>query len=161
MDSVQLKPASISLTRMRNSVLVYGTICSAIYIAFLLVMKLFGLMHITELRFVNYVILCMVGLYQIKQWIKQTGAYVPFLQVLATVFFTGVWSFILFSVFLFAYTRYDAELADLFVQRTRGVFPVVPSIVILFEGAASSIIVAFINMQYFRRYEEGEKSPRS
>ena len=116
-------------------------------------------MRVTELRFVNYLILCLVCLYQIKHWIKQTGAFVPFLQVLGTVLFTGIWSFILFSVFLFVYTKYDQELSELFVRKTMGTFPAVPSIVILFEGAGASIIVAFINMQYFRRYEEGEKKP--
>ncbi len=161
MNLVETKPANISLSRMRDSVLVFGAISCVLYIAFLFLMKLFGLMHVTELRFVNYVILCFVGLYQIKRWIKQTGAYVPFLQVLGTVLFTGVWSFILFSVFLYIYSKYNLELAELFVNRTMGVFPTVPSIIILFEGAGASIIVAFINMQYFRRYEEGEKSPRS
>jgi len=159
MDSAETKSANISLSQMRNSILIYGTVCCIIYIAFLLLMKLFGLMRVTELRFVNYLILCLVCLYQIKHWIKQTGAFVPFLQVLGTVLFTGIWSFILFSVFLFVYTKYDQELSELFVRKTMGTFPAVPSIVILFEGAGASIIVAFINMQYFRRYEEGEKKP--
>jgi predicted membrane protein len=101
-----------------------------------------------------------MGLYQIKKWIKETGSYVVFLQVLGTVFFTGLWSFILFGFFLYVYTLYDNELAQLFVQKSMGMFPAAPSIIILFEGAGASIIVAFINMQYFRRYEEGEKSPR-
>jgi hypothetical protein len=160
MESAEIKSANISLSKMRNSVLLYGIVCCVVYIVFLLLMKLLGLMHITELRFVNYLILCFISLYQVKRWIKQTGAYVPFLQVLGTVLLTGMWSFILFSAFLFLYTRYDIELAELFVQKTKGVFPAMPSIVILFEGGGASIIIAFINMQYFRRYEEGEQSPR-
>jgi hypothetical protein len=159
MGTIDIKRDTISLSKMRNAALLYGTICCGLYISFLFLMKMMGLIMVTELRFVNYLILCLVGMYQISHWIKQTGAPVPFLQVLISVLCTGVWSFMLFSLFLYIYNRYDLEFAELFVKETRGVFPAMPSIVILFEGSAMSIIAAFINMQYFRRYEEGEKAP--
>jgi len=159
MDTIKISPDEVSLSRMRTSVLVYGTVCCALYIVFLLVMKIFGFMQVTELRMVNYVILCLVSFYQIKRMIKQSHTYVPFLGVYGTVLFTGTWSFFLFSVFLLVYSRFNIELSDLFMKATHGYFSVMPSIVIFFEGTAASIIVALINMQYFRRYEEGEKKP--
>ncbi len=155
----QIKSANVSITKMRNSILLNGAICCLLYIAFFFLMKLVGLVHVTELRFVNYLILFFVCFKLIKGWIKETGSYVMFLQVLGTSLFTGVWSFILFSSFLYIYSQFNKELAELFVQRSMGMFSTAPSIIILFEGAAASIIVAFINMQYFRRYEEGEKRP--
>jgi hypothetical protein len=124
-------------------------------------MKIVGLLHVTELRMVNYVILCLVCLFEIRRWIKLRHNFVPFLQVFGTAFFTGLWSFLLFSAFCYVYSYYDAELRQLFFENTYGVFPNVPSIVLFFEGSAASIIVAFINMQYFRRYEEGEKNPKN
>jgi hypothetical protein len=158
METVKLSH-ELPMAKIRKTVLVYGSVCAVFYIAFMLIMKLVGLLHITELRMVNYVILCLVCLFEIRQWIKQRHTYVPFLQVFGTAFFTGLWSFLLFSAFCYVYSRYDAELRQLFFENTYGVFPNVPSIVLFFEGSAASIIVAFINMQYFRRYEEGEKSP--
>jgi hypothetical protein len=153
-----LHAAKISLTKMRNSILLYGFISALLYIVFLLTMKTLNLIHITELRLFNYVILCLVCMYQIKHWIIKTGAYIPFLQVFTTTFFTGIVSFILFSSFLYAYTMIDAELNQLFIENAKDVFSLFPTLVILFEGSAVSIIVALINLQYFRRYEEGEKS---
>jgi hypothetical protein len=157
MDTIKISSDEVSLSRMRTSVLVYGTVCCALYIVFLLLMKMAGLMHVTELRMVNYVILCLVGFYQIRKMVKQSHSYVPFLGVFATVLFTGLWSFFLFSVFLYAYTRFDIALSELFVKSTHGYFPQMPSVIIFFEGTAASIIVGFINMQYFRRFEEGEE----
>jgi hypothetical protein len=155
-----LHAAKISLTKMRNSIINFSLTLCILYIGFLLLMKLFGLMHVTELRMFNYVILCLVCIYQIKRWVHKTGAFVPFLQVFFTTLFTGVCSFLLFSAFLFVYTRFDVELNELFVQNTPVTFRLLPTAIILFEGSAASIIVALINLQYFRRYEEGEVSPK-
>src|SRR5688572_20244900 len=104
-----LTAAKISLTKMRNSILGYGLIACFLYVVFLLLMKIFNLLHITELRMINYVILCFVCLYQIKKWVSETESFVPFLQVFCTAFFTGVCSFIFFSLFLFIYTRFDIQ----------------------------------------------------
>ncbi|HXB41860.1 MAG TPA: hypothetical protein VNZ49_15065 [Bacteroidia bacterium] len=136
-----------------------GILCCVMYIVFLLLMQAFNLLHITQLRVVNYIILWLVCIYQVKKWITKNGTYVPFLQVLGATFFTGIWSFLLFSIFLFFYTRYNTYLAELFIKHTEGFTGDIPSVVILFEGSGVSIIVAFINMQYFRRYEEGETFP--
>ena len=153
-----LHAAKISLTKMRNSIFLHGLIACLLYIGYLLTMKTLNLMHITELRLFNYVILCLVCMYQIKKWVIKTGAYVPFLHVFTTAFFTSMLSFILFSAFLYIYTMVDAELNQLFIENAKDIFSFFPTLVILFEGSAISIIVALINLQYFRRYEEGEKA---
>lgn len=154
-----LHEAKIPFTKVRNSIALYGTISCVLYIAFLLLMKMLNLMHITELRMVNYVILCLVCLFQIKRWINKTGSYVPFLQVYLTALSTGIFSFALFSIFLFLYSRYDIELNELFIKNSGETLRTFPTIVVFFEGSAISIIVAFINLQYFRRFEEGEAEP--
>lgn len=151
-----LHAAKISLTEMRNSILGYGLITSILYIAFMLSMKMLNLLHLTELRFINYAILCLVCMYQIKHWINKTGAFVPFLQVFFTALFTGIVSSAFFSIFLFIYARFDSDMSELFIQHTRGMFGHWAAMIILFEGTAVSIIIALINVQYFRRFEEGE-----
>jgi len=155
-----LHAAKISLTKMRNSILGYGAVSCAFYIVFLLLMKALNLLHVTELRMVNYVILCLVCIYQIKRWVYKTGAYVPFLQVFFTALFTGIASFIFFSIFLYVYARFDTAFNEMFVRNIPESLRFFPSIVIVSEGSAMSIIVAFINLQYFRRYEEGDVSPK-
>ncbi|MGZ3862304.1 MAG: hypothetical protein ACXVPN_16775 [Bacteroidia bacterium] len=122
-------------------------------------MKQLNLLHVTELRGVNYLILFAACMIQIRHWMKKHGTYVPFLQVLSSSLFTGIWSFALYCIFLSIYTRYNTYLAGLFVEHARGFTGDFPSVIVLFEGAGISIIIAFINMQYFRRYEEGEVTP--
>jgi hypothetical protein len=160
MESIKMTSPELPMRKIVRSVLVYGGISCVFYIAFMLLMKLVGLLVVTELRMVNYVILCLVCMYEIRQWIKNRETYVPFLQVFATAFFTGLWSFFLFSVFLFVYSKFDTQLNELFAQQPVQMFENFPSILIFFEGSAVSIITALINLQYFRRFEEGEESPK-
>jgi hypothetical protein len=152
-----LEPATISTAKMVKSILFFGTICCILYVLFLSFMKSISLMQVTGFRLINYVMLCMVCLYQINRWINESRSYVPFLQVFFTAFFTGVWSFILFTLFLFIYGRFNVHITELFVKNVSGVFISVPFIVILLEGIAASVIVALINMQYFLKYEKGKR----
>lgn len=161
MESIKMRSHELPMNRIIRSVLVHGSICCALYIVFMLIMKVSGLLAVTELRFVNYVILCLVCLFEIRQMIKRRETYIPFLQVFSTAFFTGLVSFFLFSVFLFVYAKFDQELNFLFRNQDVPVFTNFPSIFIFFEGSAASIITAFINMQYFRRFEEGYQSAKN
>ena len=137
----------------------WGALCCLIYIVILFVMKVAGLLEITGLRVVNYLALFAVCFLGIKGWVNKTEHFVPFLTVFLTAFLTGIFSFVLFSIFLMVYARFDTNLMDLFNQHAPDALRSVPSAIILFEGSAVSIIIAFINMQYFRRFEEGEVSP--
>jgi hypothetical protein len=154
-----IEAAKISLTKMRNSILTHGALACVIYIAFFMLMKLLNLINVIELRWVNYVLLCLVCIYQIRKWVRKTGNYVPFLTVFFTSFFTGIFSFILFGVFLEIFLRLDAEFYNIVMENTPGSLRALPSATVLFEGSAVSIIVAFICLQYFRRYEE-EVTPK-
>ncbi len=156
-----IQPAKISTSKMLNSILLYGTLCCLFYILFLMLMKSISLMQVTGFRLINYVMLCIVCLYQINQWINQTGSYVPFLKVFFTAFFTGVWSFIVFTFFLFIYGEFNTHLTELFVRNVSGVFTSVPFIVILLEGIGVSVIIALINVQYFLKYEKGRASDKN
>ena len=153
------KPGRIPSSQVRMSIFMYGIACCIMYIGFLLLMKAFHLMEVTQLRAVNYVILFFACMHQIKRLINKNGTYVPFLQVFGASFFTGIWSFVLFTIFLHIYSGYDAQLAELFIKHAAPYSENIPAVVVAFEGSAISIIVAFINMQYFRRYEEGEATP--
>ncbi|MGZ3866310.1 MAG: hypothetical protein ACXVOH_07130 [Bacteroidia bacterium] len=153
------RPGSIPVKERRKSIFFTGLTCCLLYIVFLLSMQQLNLLHVTELRAVNYLILFVACIMQIRHWMKKYATYVPFLQVLSSSLFTGIWSFALYCIFLSIYTRYNTYLGGLFVEHSRGFTGDFPSVIVLFEGAGVSIIIAFINMQYFRRYEEGEVSP--
>jgi hypothetical protein len=151
-----LEQAITPITKVRNSILRFGIICSVLYIVFFLLMSAFGLAHITAFRIVNYVFLWAVCFYGIKKWMSKSGAFVPFLTVFGITFFTGMLSFLLFSIFLFLYSRFDSSFTRLVSVNVPTFLREYPSVLVFCEGAAISIIIGFINMQYFRRYEEGE-----
>lgn len=155
------KPARISDSKIRTGIFVVGTICGLSYIAFFLLMSALGLMHVTELRIFNYVVLVGATFLMIRKWITESRHYVPFLKVVSVSFFTGLWSFILMAAFLYFYSLYDRELYDLFMLKTAGTFNSWPQFVVLFEGAGVSIVTAFFMMQYFRRYEDGNPYPEN
>lgn len=89
--------ATISAITLRNTILKYGSICCVFYIAFLLLMKVFGLLHVTELRMVNYLIFATVGFYEISHLIKRQHAYLSFLNVLITDFLPDYFPFYCFQ----------------------------------------------------------------
>jgi hypothetical protein len=151
-----IERARTPIAKVRNSILRFGVICSVFYIIYFLLMRAFGLTHITALRAVNYLVLFAVCFYGIKKWVSKTKAYVPFLTVFGITFFSGLFSFLLFSIFLFFYMRFDTSFNEVVSEYVPSIFRDYPSVLVFFEGSAISIIVGFINMQYFRRYEEGE-----
>jgi hypothetical protein len=154
-----LEPAKIPITKVRNSIIAWAAISCGFYILFLLLMQALSLVEVTGLRVVNYLFLFAVCFVGIKRWVTRSEHFVPFLTVFTTALFTGVLSFVFFCIFLFVYSGFSPGLSELFNEHAPDSLRAIPSVIILFEGTAVSIIVAFINMQYFRRYEEGEVSP--
>lgn len=149
------KPAYIPDMKIRRGIFVVGSLCGLSYIGFFLLMSAFGLMHVTELRAFNYLVLLGASFLMLRKWIRDSHHYVPFLKVFSTTFFTGMWSFIILSAFLIIYSQYNTELHDLFILKTQGTFTTFPQFVVLFEGAGASMVAALLMMQYFRRYEDG------
>ena len=119
MEEIHNIEAKVSTLQLRNIIFKFGFISCSLYIAFLLLMKMCGFMQITELRTVNYLILGAVGFYEIGQVVKREHGYISFLTVLSTVFFTGLFSFFLFSIFTFMYSKIDVEMADLLLKSTQ------------------------------------------
>src|SRR5580693_9749395 len=109
-----IKAARISFSKMKKNIFIFGVINCIVYIVLIMLFRFFNLLHIGGLSMIDYVTLCLISLYQIHRWIKQTGGYVPFLQVLCTIFFTGLLSFILLGGFIFAYSLVDPYLAELY-----------------------------------------------
>jgi hypothetical protein len=149
----------ISRSKVRSSILSHGIFLAAFYIVFFLIMKFFNLVYITELRVVNYIVLFLTAFYQLKKLVDKGKNYVPYLRGFGAIFFTGILSSLLFSIFLFVYGKFDPDI-DKFFWENIPLGPVyslpIPYITIFFEGSAISIIAALTVMQYFRKYEEGE-----
>lgn len=147
-------------SKIKSSVFLYGTVLAVVFTMYFIFMGAAGLVHITELRLLNYVILFFVCFYQLKKLFNNGKNNVSYLQGFGTVFFTGIWSYLLFAVFLYFYVEMmDDRLQELFWESIPIEFSYFlpwPYITIFFEGSAVSIIMALMLMQYYRKYEEGE-----
>lgn len=146
-----LRAAKITSTRARNNILFFSVLNCLCYIAFMMVVKYTGLLHITGLRAVNYVILAILSLLQIRRLIRRFHGYIPFLEALTITFITGTLSFFLFSLFIFGYSFVDPYLNSLFIMDIGDMSRLIPPLLVFFEGSGISIIIGLITMEYAAR----------
>ena len=151
-----LHEAKISITKMRNNIIAFGIINCIIYVILVLLFKYLNLLHISGLRMLNFFPLAFVSMYQVHYLVKNNNGYIPFLQVFTNTFFTGTFSFLLFSVFLFFYTWFDPYMEPLYFDVAQGSNRFIPAFLLFAEGSGGSIIVAMVIMKYANRYADSE-----
>jgi len=151
------EPANVSLYALVPNILLFAFIACMEYIVLLIIMQQLGLVQIVELRMINYVLLSLTTIYQVKHLMKRYGRYFRFLQVLMISMVTGSVSFALFSLYLFAYSYFDKEFFDMLQKHSPGAIRSIPALIVLFEGIGVSVIIGFINMQYFLRFETPDR----
>ena len=151
-----LKAAKISATTMQRSIFTFAVINCAFYILFALSFKFLNMLHIWGLNMINFFALGVISIFQVHNWIRKTGGYVPFLQAFFTVLFTGSVSFILFAFFILIYSLSDPYFAKLFITHTENTGRLIAPIVVFFEGTGGSIIIGLIASFYAARYEDQE-----
>jgi hypothetical protein len=106
---------------------------------------------------INYLVLGLFSIYQVRRLIHQMGYCIPFLQVFFLVFFTGALSFFMLGAFLFIYSFSDPMLNPFYATHYSGI-RLVPSLFIFFEGTGASVIIGLITSLYATQFESGEKT---
>ena len=151
-----LKVVKASFLKIRKNIFFFGLINCAAYM--ILSFKLFNMRQMSGMSILlNNVILCCISFYQIKRWVEKTGTALSFLRAFSLVAFTGIWSFLLFGIFLIVYSNIDPVFIQLYITNTYETIRFTPIILIVFEGAAGSVIVGLIAMMYSDRYADNEK----
>lgn len=151
-----LNSTIISISQMRREIFTYAIINCLVYILLLMLFKYLGLLHIYGLRMVNYLVLGVLSIVQVRRLIIQHAACVPFLQTFFMVLLTGAFSFFLLGIFLLAYSFTDPYLNPLYATHYSGI-RLVPSLFVFFEGTGASTIIGLITMLYSTQFESGEK----
>jgi len=151
-----LKAARITIFKARKTIISFALLNVAFFIAFMMLVKYTGLLHVTGLRTVNYLFLTVFSILHIRRLMKLFKGYIPFLQVLTITFFTGTVSFFLFSIFIFGYSFFDPYLNSLFIMDTEGMPRIAPPMLVFFEGSGVSIIVGLITMIYSEKFSDKE-----
>lgn len=147
---------------MKNSsfILKYAALMYAGIAGFFLIMMLFDLEHVTGLRYFNIVIVAGISILLAKAYSKGTNK-IPYLDGLMVIFATNMLAVIVSAISLVLYVRFfDPTLVDDLKETMFFAGEITMAKVagaIFMEGAASSIIVSFAIMQYFKDNREAKK----
>ncbi len=138
----------------------YGLKIGAGLIAFFLLMKVTGLVHHYELRFLN-VIIQVGGIYYALKKFKEThGQHINYFRALVTGVSTGAIASLIFAIFLFAYLMVDQSLMlDIIEKEPMGRYlnPYIASFMVALEGIFSGLLFTFILINYITTDEVSDK----
>ncbi|GAA4445646.1 hypothetical protein GCM10023188_49150 [Pontibacter saemangeumensis] len=144
----------------------YGLLTAAGLVAYFLLMKLVGLMHVVELRFLNGIIMAVGVALAIKACKNVLGGEFSYFRGIGTGMITAVVGTVLFASFMVIYAKMaGGELIEMlsaeryFGERVESTPGIVIFSVLLLEGIISGFMISFIAMQYFKRRDH--KTPNS
>jgi hypothetical protein len=132
----------------------YGALTAVALLGYFLLMGLFGLHHIIELRFLNGLIITIGICWAISQYKIHNNSYIRYLDGLGLGALTAAVAALLFAICMGLYVSLFDE-TFLTTLRARqffgeGLSVLVLMSVIILEGVISGFMVAFIAMQYFK-----------
>lgn len=129
----------------------YGLKIAGGLIAFFLIMKVSGLAHIYELRFLN-VIIQVGGIYfALKKFRETHDEHMNYFRALVTGVATGAVSSVIFALFLFIYLSVDPGfMQDIITKEPMGRYlnPYITSFMVALEGLFSGLLFTFIIINY-------------
>lgn len=138
----------------------YGLKIAAGLIGFFLLMKIVGLVHIYELRFLN-VFIQVGGIYYALKKFKEThGQHINYFRALVTGVATGAVASLIFAIFLFSYLMIDQSLMlDIIEKEPMGRYlnPYISAFMVALEGIFSGLLFTFILINYLPTDEVSDK----
>lgn len=146
--NLEASSSSVEATAIR-----FGLYTTAGLIAYFLLMKLFGLVHVVELRVLNLFVL-LAGIILALRTLKRQQGTIEYLQGIGLGLMTAAIGVITFALFVFIYLQMDPDLMNAIKQNESfGEFlnPYILSFVVALEGTASGFIATFVIMQYLKK----------
>jgi hypothetical protein len=142
----------------------YGLKIAGGLIAFFLIMKVTGLAHIYELRFLN-VIIQVGGIYfALKKFRETHDQHMNYFRALVTGVATGAVSSVIFALFLFIYLTVDPGfMQDIITNEPMGRYlnPYITSFMVALEGLFSGLLFTFIIINYVNTDDVNEPQGES
>ncbi len=144
-----------SLSVKNHLLLKYAFIATGVYILYFMIMKLAGLAHIPELRFVNYFLYFFVTYYALYDLVKIKKVGLEYLEGMAFTFILGAISFLTFALFVLGYSLFSPfflEIVGREMQSAQQLGIFAPALVVSAEGFGISSVVSLCMMQYFQAF---------
>jgi len=131
----------------------YGLMTTVWLIGYFMIMKLVGLVHITELRMLNFIFL-VGGIYLAIRRYRENNESMTYLNGIGIGFLTSAVAVIPFALFIFIYLQLDQDLLN-YIRENAPFGEHNNSYILSFfvglEGFFSGMILTFIIMQYMKR----------
>jgi hypothetical protein len=134
----------------------YGLKIAASLIIYFMVMKLAGLSHHVELRFMNLVILTGGVYLALKAFKKTHDDSLNYFRGLITGVATAGIGSLLFGIFLFVYMQMDVDLMQSIKDNEpmgRYMNPYIASFIVVLEGFFSGFLVTFVLLNWINTDE--------
>lgn len=135
----------------------YGLLTALGLVLYFLLMKVIGLVHVVELRFLNAIILTIGIIMAIKALKNVKQGKMKYLQGIGVAYITALVATVLFAIFMVVYIKaFDDKLLEvltaenLFGERMSITPGLVIFIVLMLEGMISGVMIGFIAMQWFK-----------
>jgi hypothetical protein len=138
----------------------YGLKIGAGLIVFFLLMKIVGLAHIYELRFLNVIIQVAGIYYALKKFRETHGQHINYFRALVTGVATGAIASLIFAIFIFTYLMLDQNMMqDIMVKEPMGQYlnPYITAFMVALEGVFSGLLFTFILINYLPTDEVSDK----
>ncbi|MCW5909459.1 MAG: DUF4199 domain-containing protein [Cyclobacteriaceae bacterium] len=142
----------------------YGLKIAGGLVVFFMLMKVAGLAHIYELRFLN-VFIQVGGIYfALKKFRETHDEHMNYFRALVTGVATGAVSSVIFALFLFAYLSVDAAfMQDIITKEPMGRYlnPYITAFMVALEGLFSGLLFTFIIINYVNTDDVNEPQGES
>ncbi|WP_276499722.1 DUF4199 domain-containing protein [Pontibacter litorisediminis] len=138
----------------------YGLLTAAALIAYFFLMKLLGMVHIIELRFLNGIIMAVGIVLALKAYKQLNNGQISYFKGLGTGLITAVVGTVVFAAAILVYVKtVGNSLVEMlsadryFGERIVETPGIVIFSVLLLEGVISGFMITFIAMQWFKQRE--------
>lgn len=129
----------------------YGLRTAAGLIAYFLLMKVFDLAHVVELRFLNLVILIVGVFFALKKFKNTHTEHMNYFRGLITGVATAAIGSVIFAVFLFVFMKVDTNMMNAIIENEpmgRYLNAYMAAFIVALEGVFSGFLVTFVLLNY-------------
>jgi hypothetical protein len=135
----------------------YGLLTAVGLIALFFIMKVLGIVHIIELRVLNFFVLAAGVVMALRYFSSTKPASFTYLKGLGLGVLTGIVASVIFGLFVFVYTNFidPAFMQSMVENEPFGQYlnPYIAAVAVAVEGIASGLILSFIAMNYMETVE--------
>ena len=153
---MQIRDSRVGLSSLERIGLGAGLFTAGGLMIYFLLAKYFHFIQIIQLRYLNFFILLAGILIAINTYRKRNNNHVEYLEGFFLGMFTTAITSIVFAVFVGVYLSFHQDFMNYI--KTVAIMgdyltPSAVALIISIEGGISGLIITFVSLQYYRKFE--------